>query len=173
MSTEDIKQIYTPTMHANERARLRFGIATDRVTDWVNELMAKAQPVSKTKKNNQVTYAYNDVILVVDIETKHIITIYSKVSTAFLRPALEREIRKIKRESTRNIRSTEKRLAIVYTELAERMTNYVNARNPNTRELIKERVQQKQSQINDLMRSIDQQKDDAQTKIRTIELISK
>ena len=163
---------YTPTLHAIERARLRFGIPSESVTEWINAIMADAKYIAANGKNRLIYESEpGDVQIVVDGNTHAVITIHHAVRTDFLRPALDREIRKLKREGTRKVRATERRLAEAYAQLAELSMNYAKARNPNTRELIDGRIRDKEAQINDLKRSIKRQQDDMQAKIKAVELI--
>ncbi len=162
---------YSVTYHAAERARLRFGIEGHSVVEWINDVMKNAKYVS-SQGNDRMLYEHEDMQIVVGGSQRKIITIHPNTRLDFLRPALEREVRKIKRETTRNIRATERRLAKEYTELGERLINYANARNPNTREIVAERVSEKESIIKDLKLSIERLEDDLTAKIKAIEVIT-
>src|SRR5690554_3421198 len=159
---------YVPTRHALDRARVRFGIESDKVAEWINELMQGAKYVASNGRNG-LTYEKDGIRIVVDGTTNAVITLHHTLRTDFLRPALEREMRKIKRESTRQTRELERRLAKAYALLSERMMNYANARNPQTRELISERIDDVNSYINELESEIERLKDETQAKLRAIE----
>ena len=164
---------YSPTSHAIERARMRFGVKSEKVTEWVNEVMEGAKYVASQGKN-RLLYESSDgnIRIIVDANTRAVVTVHHALRMDFLRPALEREIRKIKRESTRQIRESERNLAEAYAELAERMRNFANARNPQTRKLIESRIEETQADIDDYKRHIELMKDAMQGKIRAIELIA-
>lgn len=162
---------YTVTKHAAQRAMLRFGITPEKVTEWANDLMRKAKYVC-ANGSNRLVYDNNGIQLVVDGSSHYIITIHSELKTDFLRPTLEREIRKIKREGTRQIRETERKLASVYAELSTKLANYANAKNPNTRKSIGRGVKQAQVKAAELGREIERIEDEVKAKIMAIELIS-
>src|SRR5699024_2230294 len=162
---------YYVTHHAAERARLRFGIESERVGEWFNEMMSKAKYVS-SQGGGRLLYEADGVQFIVGDKTRTVITVHPNTRLDFLRPALEREIRKIKRETTRNIRAAERRLAKEYKELGERLINYANAKKPNTRDIVAERVSEKESIIKDLKLSIERMEDDLTAKVKAIEVIT-
>src|SRR5690625_2519775 len=147
---------YSPTSHAIERARMLCGVKAEKDTEWINEVMKGAKYVAEQGKN-RLLYESSDgnIRIIVDANTRAVVTVHHALRMDFLRPALEREIRKIKRESTRRIRMTERNLAEAYAELAERMMNFANARNPQTRKLIEGRIESIQADISDLERHIE------------------
>ena len=151
---------YIPTRHALDRARIRFGIASDKAVKWINELMQGAKYVASNGRNG-LTYEKDGIRIVVDGTTNAVITLYPALRTDFLRPALEREMRKIKRESTREIRELERRLAKAYAELSERMMNYANARNPKTRASIGERISEVEAIISEVETAIERLQDES------------
>lgn len=168
----NVKQYkYTPTHHAVTRAAVRFGIDSDKVIDWVNELMQKAKYVAASGKH-RITFEHDGVQIIVDTRNNAVVTVHNVLRADFLKPTLEREIRKIKRESTRQIRLTEKRLAKAYAELSDKLMNYANARNPNTRKSIGVTIEQNRQQIDDLTNNIERQKDELSAKIKAIEVIT-
>lgn len=168
-----IKTKYMPTSHAIERARLRFGIPSEAVTEWINEIMEDAKYIAAQGKSRLLFESEDgDIRIIVDRNTHAVITVHHAIRTDFLRPALEREIRKIKRETTRKIRLTERNLADQYQKLGEQMANYSNARNPQTRELIGNRIEQTENTIEGIKRSIERMKDEMNAKIKAIELIA-
>ena len=164
---------YSPTSHAIERARMRFGIKSEKVTEWVNEVMKGAKYVASQGKN-RLLYESSDgnIRIIVDANTRAVVTVHHALRMDFLRPALEREIRKIKREGTRNIRALERSLAGQYARLAEQMTNYANARNPQTRELVGGRMAETERHIEGTRRKIERLEDETKAKIKAIEVIA-
>lgn len=166
------KTKYTPTHHAIDRARIRFGIASESVAEWINAIMKDAKYVSANGKNQLIYESKSgDIRLVIDDRTKAVITLHSTMSVSFLRPALEREIRKLRRETTRRTRAIERKIADAYAELAEQMANFANAKNPNTRALIEERIRNSEAKIEELKRSIERIDDGVQAKIKAVEMI--
>jgi len=162
---------YTLSKHAVERANLRLGIAIDEVSDWANDVMRKAKYVS-AQGAGRLLYEYNGTQFIVGDKTRTIITIHPATRLDFLRPTLEREIRKIKREHTRKQREMERILAGQYRKLSEQMTNYSNARNPQTRELVGERIKMTEGYIAGNKRSIERLEDETMAKIKAIEVIT-
>lgn len=162
---------YVPTRHAIDRARIRFGITPDKAAEWINELMQGAKYVASNGRNG-LTYEKDGIRIVIDGATNAVITLHHALRTDFLRPALEREARKIKRESTREIRELERRLAKAYAELSDRMMNYANARNPKTRAIIGERVSEVEAFISEVETAIERLQDETQAKLKAIELIA-
>jgi len=162
---------YNPTKHAVDRARLRFGIESGKVVEWIDGLMRKATYISSTGKNG-LMYEADDIRLVIDAVTSEVITIHSAIKTDFLRPTLEREMRKLRREHTRNKRTMELLYAEALQEFAEMAVNRAKARNPQTRELISGRMSDKQAEIDDYVAHIQRLEDEYESKVRAIELIS-
>src|SRR5690625_1422903 len=162
---------YQPTKHAVERAELRFGITPDNAADWFNELMRKAKYVASNGKNGLV-YQADDIRLVVDGMTNAIITVHDSLRADFLKPVLERELRKLKREYTRAIRKLELEHAESLQEIGDMAVNRARARNPKIRELIEGRIRDKQAYADGGARRIERLTDEWQRKERAIEVIS-
>ena len=162
---------YTLSKHAVERANLRLGIPIDKVSDWANDIMSKAKYVS-AQGAGRLLYEYNGIQFIVGDKSRTIITIHPATRLDFLRPTLEREVRKIRREYTRNIRTLERSLASQYARLAEQMTNYANARNPQTRELVGGRMEETERHIEGTRRKIERMKDEVKAKVKAIEVIA-
>lgn len=165
------KAVYTPTRHAIERARLRFGIDAEHVSEWINAMMAQAERIG-TSGAKGVVYKSEDVRIVVDETTGLVITLHPELDAGFLKPALERERRKLNRLYTRRIRKHELAYAEALQELASMAINRARARNPHTREIIADRMSDKQSEIDGLVREIERLQDDWQAKVRAIEVIA-
>ena len=171
MSNAVVDMRYQPTKHAIERAELRFGITPESAVDWFNELMRKAKYVASNGKNGLV-YQADDIRLVIDSMTNAIITVYDALSADFLKPTLERELRKLKREYTRAIRKLELEYAEALQEIGEMAVNRAKARNPKIRELIEGRINDKQAYADGVARRIERLTDEWQRKERAIEIIS-
>ena len=161
---------YTPTTHAIDRARLRLGVDVTDATKWFNDMMRKAKYVI-TNDRGQAVYDKDGTRLVVDTRNKMIVTIYNEVKTDFLRPILERELRKLHRHYTPIIRKAEVEQAILLSEYADMAMNRAKARNPKTRSVISSRMAEKQTEIGELETFIRRTKDDWQSKNRAIKLI--
>src|SRR5699024_11909550 len=100
------------------------------------------------------------------------ITVLGDTATDFLRPALDRELRKLNRFYTRSIRQTELEYAHALRELSDMAINRARARNPKTRELIAERMSDKQADIDGLLTNIERMNDEWKAKKRAIEDIA-
>src|SRR5690625_4566487 len=90
------KAVYTPTRHAIERARLRFGIDAEYVTDWINAMMAQAKRIG-TSGAKGVVYKSEDVRIVVDETTGLVITLHPELDAGFLKRSDERRVRIVRR----------------------------------------------------------------------------
>lgn len=161
---------YIPTRHAIDRARIRFGINAEHVTDWINAIMEDAKFVSHNGRNGLI-YESEDVRIIIDETTNAVITVHHALSTSFLRPALEREKRKIDRIYTRQKRALELQYAEALRDLSEMAINRARARNPKTRELIADRMANMQTDIDGFVHEIERVDDEHKAKIRAIELI--
>ena len=168
------------TDHVRERSVERLGIPEGSVVSYINDLMQSAIfEGRKTGKCGKLARIYfhpktDTEMRVIGSKVVTVIERKGKLpfKTDFLRPALEREIRKIKREHTRKIRATERQLAGQYRRLGEQFVNFSNARNPQTRALIGERIEQTENTIEGVKRGIERMRDDMQAKIKAIELIA-
>lgn len=158
------------TSHALERARLRLGVQADKALTWINDLMKKAKYIS-AQGDHRLIYENGDVRIIVDTRNNMVVTVHHALRMDFLKPSLEREIRKLKREYTKSIRTSERHLSNHYRKLGEQMKNYANARNPQTRELIGNRIEETKSAIDGITGSIERKKDELQAKIKAIEVI--
>ena len=66
----------------------------------------------------------------------------------------------------------ERSLSGQYARLAEQMTNYANARNPQTRELVGGRMEETERHIEGTRRKIERMKDEVKAKVKAIEVIA-
>lgn len=169
--TNATKHRYTPTTHAIDRARLRLGIDVTDATQWFNDMMRKAKYVI-TNDRGQAVYDKDGTRLVVDTRNKTIVTIYNEVKTDFLRPMLEREIRKLRRYYTPIIRDNELKHAYLLREIADMAVNRAKARNPHTRDIISGNIADKQAEADELLTIIERLNDEWKAKLTAIELIS-
>lgn len=181
MTTTKTRGSFQVSEHAIQRIVERLDIPAESAVTHVNQLMQTAIFEGRKKSNGRKAariYFHQKSDTEIRVINSTVVTVIERkgkmnIEADFLRPVLDREIRKITRESTRQIRNIERRLAGAYRELSERMMNYANARNPITRGTIADRVEQAEKHIDELLRSIERMKDDTQTKISTIEMITK
>lgn len=162
---------YMPTKHAIDRATMRFGINAGQVAEWANARIRNATD-KIPQGDNTVLCVTNDARILIDDDRKTIVTVYYPIKVDFLRPALERELRKLRREYIRAKRALELQYAETLGELSEMAINRARARNPQTRELIADRMADKQSEIDGLVLGIERLDDEYNAKKRAIELIS-
>lgn len=183
MTTTLTPRTYKLTRHAVERTIKRLGVPENHAHNHVNQLMQSAymQGIVPSKYGPARVYDHHktNTRIIVSEDGSTVITVYKHeersvldvVKADFLRPTLERELRKVKRESTRQIRAAERSLAKVYAELAERMKNFANARNPHTRDLIQERIWEAEEAIDEIKRNIERMMGEYETKVEAIEVI--
>lgn len=171
MKTKRSGNRYKPTMHALERVKLRLGVSSERAGDWFVDFMSKAEYVASSGKHRMV-YEKDGVQAIVDNRNNAIVTIHAEVRIDFLRPVFEREVRKLRREGTRQIRMLERRLAEGYATLSKATLNYANACNPNTRRVIGETIQTINRSVSDLTIDIERKEDEIQAKIKAIEVLA-
>lgn len=175
------------TRHAEQRAVERLGVEPVQARNHLKLLFQSAYYQGTTPSPRGMTRIYDhhksSTRLIVSAGGSKIITVYKMpeglskpfakdVDTEFLRPVLTRELRKIKRLHTRDVRSKEVLHAEALQEMAEMVLNRAKARNPNTRELIAERIAEKQQQMQALAEEIKRLNDDYAAKIEAIEAIN-
>lgn len=178
------ERTYRLTEHAKNRAVERLGIDRDQAGNHINQLLRTAilQGIEGSKDGKYRIYDHHKtrIRIIVNFEDDTVVTVYKfpepldkdSVSTDFLRPTLEREKRKLHRFYTRAIRKLELNYAEMLRELADMAINRAKACNPNTRELIAERMADKQEQTCDIIGEIERLNDEWQAKVRAIEVIS-
>lgn len=171
MTTKNTTFKYTPSRHATDRLKIRFGIAADKAAKWINDKMRNAKYVSSNGKN-RLTYENDGVQIVVDDTTRVVITVHHAVTTSFLRPVLEREMRKLSREHTRLVRQIELDHAMTLRKYADNAVNYAKARNPKTRDLISGRMTELKAVADGYMARIERMEDEYDAKVRAVELIA-
>lgn len=175
---------YSVTQHAIKRTGERLGIGAEHAEHHLNNLMQSAyfQGVVPSKQGRARVYDHHksNTRLILCEAGKRIITVYkmpegldvSGLMLDFLRPTLEREMRKLKRLYTRKVRAYELKHAEALRELSEMTFNRARARNPNTRDLISERIAIKQDEVKTLVADIKRFGDEYETKKKAIEVIS-
>ena len=163
---------YVPTTHAIDRANTRFGVASEKVSEWVNGLMSKAKFVATSTDNCEV-YEHDGIRIVADTVNNTIVTVHHIVKLDFLKPAIERESRRLRREHVRIVRKLELKYAEALREVAEMAVNRAKACNPNTRELIAERMAKKQAQASGYVAEIERKESEYQDRMRALEMIAK
>ncbi|MED3649990.1 hypothetical protein [Heyndrickxia sporothermodurans] len=150
---------YNPSQHAIDRANLRYGIATEKVADWVNEIMPKARYIT-TQPNKNAVYEVDGKRLIVDTARNIIVTIKPVADVNnFLKPIFERELRKHKRLTIRAIRALELEKAQLIVKLGERAVSKAKARSPKVQGSIQRYIDEIQARINACDRKIQQTQD--------------
>src|SRR5690625_7651196 len=86
------KAVYTPTRHAIERARLRFGIDAEHVTERINAIMAQAKRIGTSGAKGDV-YKTEDARVVVEETNGRVITMHPERDAWLRKPTCEREKR--------------------------------------------------------------------------------
>lgn len=159
---------YVPTLHAVERARHRLGIEPAQAQRWFNEAMRKAKYLFTQKHvgKTQAVYEIDNVRLIVDTDSRTIVTVSPSVDTSFLKPVFEREKRRIKREVTRLTRRHELAIAELTVQMGERMTARAKAKNPQTRALIQRDIDELQAKISECEALITREQDRLENFVR-------
>ena len=162
---------YTPSRHALERARIRYGIVHEKATEWLNDIMKKATFEAVNDKG-QARYFYDGMTVITDDVAQTIITVYSNGEADFLKPVLEREKRKLKRQYTPIIRSLELQYAKALRDIADMAVNRAKARSPKVRAIITGNIAEKQREIDEFLTKIERTTDEWRSKERVIEVIA-
>lgn len=172
MKTASIRK-FTPTTHAIDRAQARFGIASDKVSEWVTDKMINAKYIASSGADNCSIYESDEIRFVINEVTNMVVTIHHAISTDFLAPVIERERRRLYREHTRQTRSVELAYANALRELSDMAINRARARNPKTRELISQRMTDKQAEISSFVGEIERLTGEYDARVRVMEMIKK
>lgn len=162
---------YTPTHHAMERAKIRLGITTDQASEWFSNFMRKSKYVSSSGRFRMI-YEKDGIQAVIDNRNNAIVTIHNELKIDFLQPVLEREVRKLRREGTRQMREAERRLSAMYEEMAVKMKNYANACHPETRDNIGKAIEGMQKSVLEILTDIERGEDEVRAKIKAIEVLA-
>lgn len=158
---------YKPSLHAIERAGLRFGVPSDQATQWFNDLMSKARYlISQTVSGRtQAVYEYDGKQLVVDTKNNVIVTIKPVTSVASpivgtVRKTVEREFRKLHRQFTRNYRALNIELAEINLELAQLALNKARAKSPKVQACIQAKIDVLAAQASEVKTKLDRLEDE-------------
>lgn len=173
---------YNVTRHAIERAYERLGIAKEQAAGYLNQLMQTAfyNGVTSSFKgdSHKVFDHHRTRTRIIVSEDGAIITVYKVPEgltvdiPSFLRPVIDREFRKVKREVIRNTRRHELAIAQLTVEMGERMTAKARARNPKTRELIQRDIDDIQAKIEAKQASITREQDRLENFVRATGVFS-
>ncbi|MDQ0174439.1 hypothetical protein [Bacillus chungangensis] len=161
---------YTATLHAIERAHLRFGVALENAETWFREELRRAKYIS-SQGSNKIIYENEGKTFVVNVDERKIITVRPTADAAFLQPIFERERRKAKRLLTKTTRALELEMAHLLIEKGEQTLNKARARNPKTRALIQERINEIEAKINECKTDIARAKDEYENHCRVLSLV--
>ncbi|MBX6360520.1 MAG: hypothetical protein IRZ03_10635 [Acidobacterium ailaaui] len=169
---------YTPTLHAIERAKLRYGISAEQAMKWFNDIMAKAKYVTSSQRSDgriSLIYEYNGKRLVVDGDNRKIITITPTEISATpivdkVKTVVQREYRKIQREYKRKQRSLNLQIAELNIEIAKLALNKVKARSPKIQAIIQTKIDDLKAKVNEIETTITKLADEFERIKRTAEI---
>lgn len=128
--------VYELSKHATERIRQRVGISSiEAATQWANELISKA---AHTKRDgHKLHYITEHFEIVCDKETVVTVKPTEKENQYFAKVAGI-----IKRELTKDLQQFKREYRKAEIAVAELTLNLLKARNPNTKQIINERLTQ-------------------------------
>lgn len=138
--------------HASDRIRQRVGITSAEVgAAWASDKVRNA--IKSWNKNGQIHYDVGDYVIVVGGNT--VITVTPKGNeTSYLdkfNEVVAKEARKHLDKYRRDLRKAD-------IAVAEAQLNYLRAKNPNTREIIRKRIVEagdKRAQLNDKIYAVE------------------
>ena len=153
---------WTPTVHAIQRLKERFGITPDAAVNYVNQIMAQAKYVSAGKADKLVYYyEKRDMMIVVNPDENVIVTVHegsepvaskpavkltstqseiAKITVPAIKDAIMRQYKRMRTETTREINRLKERHAAVYIDIAQLKYNLVRCKAPHTKEVIQSRI---------------------------------
>lgn len=166
---------WTPTVHAIQRLKERFGITPDAAVNYVNQIMAQAKYVSAGKADKLVYYyEKRDMMIVVNPDENVIVTVHEGSEPVASKPAvkltptqsatitIDRIAAAVKRELTRmttqyrrEIRKLSEQQALLNVQVAEMALNQLRCKAPHTKELIQSRIDEAKARIAELAHEID------------------
>lgn len=168
---------YTPTLHAIERAKLRYGISAEQATKWFNDIMAKARYIVSQTVNgkSQLVYEYEGKRLIIDDKTQKIITITPALSTVSpivekVKTIVDREYRKAQREYKRKQRALNLRIAELNFEIAKLAVNKAKARSPKVQAIIQTKIDGLKAKVNEIETTLAKLVDDLERIKRSAEI---
>ncbi|MBS4195375.1 hypothetical protein [Lederbergia citri] len=160
-------KMYRVTKHAIDRAVERLGVSAEYATNHLIQLMQTAYYNGSTPhpngKRHKVFDHYKTRTRVIVSEDDSIITVYklpeenALTIPSFLRPVVEREFRRVRREVTRLTRRHEEAIGKLTVEMGERIWARARAKNPNTREMIQAEIDEIQAKINGHLAAIERE----------------
>lgn len=158
---------YTPSLHAIERAGLRFGVPSEKATQWFNDLMTKSRYLltQKVGGKTQTVYECEGKQLVVDAKNNVIVTIKPVTSVASpivgtICKTVEREFRKLHRQFTRDSRALNIELAEINVEIAQLGLNKARAKSPKVQACIQAKIDALAAQASEVKTKLDRLADD-------------
>ena len=166
---------WTPTVHAIQRLKERFGITPDAAVNYVNQIMAQAKYVSAGKADKLVYYyEKRDMMIVVNPDENVIVTVHEGSEPVYAKPAvkltptqsatitIDRIASAVKRELTRmttqyrrEIRKLSEQQAQLGVQVAELTLNKIRCYHPGTQALIQSRIDEAKARIVELANEID------------------
>src|SRR5699024_2766832 len=161
---------YYLTKHAYDRAKLRFGIDPEHAPEWVNEKMKEARLLD-TNDDKCDVYEDEGIRFVIDPKKNAVVTMHSNATASSLRPIINRELRKLERNYGPQSRKLERVYAELLQELADIAMNRSRAKNPDTRRLITERMQNKQREIDEVVTNMERVYDEYKSRKKALEII--
>jgi hypothetical protein len=167
---------YTPTLHAIERAKLRYGISAEQATKWFNDIMAKARYIVSQTVNgkSQLVYEYEGKRLIIDDKTQKIITITPIASESTIvekvKTVVNREYRKAQREFKRKQRALNLQIAELNLEIAKLAVNKAKARSPKIQAIIQAKIDVLKTKISELETTLTKSADELETIKRSAEI---
>lgn len=158
---------YKPSLHAIERAGLRFGVPSEKATQWFNDLMAKAHYLvtQSFEGRSQAVYEVDGKRLIVDGKTNTIVTVMEPTTAASpivstIRKAVEREYRKLHRQFTHDSRALNIELAELNVELAQLALNKARAKSPKVQACIQAKIDVLAAQASEVKTKLDRLEDE-------------
>lgn len=130
--------------HARERVEQRFNVEEGNVLKWITENINRAYNSYTQNFGGRKQRVYQGRIaeIVVDETDNKVVTVKPTVKIDRVADVLAREYRRLYRENTRMIRTFEVEVSEMYAKLSERMRAFARAKNPNTRELIGQDIEE-------------------------------
>lgn len=166
---------YTPTLHAIERAKLRYGISAEQATKWFNDIMAKAKYVVTSRDGGKtyLIYEYGDKQLIIG-DNRKIVTIKPAASDSPIvdkvRVVVDREYRKAQREFKRKQRAMNIQIAELNLEIAKLAVNKAKARSPKIQAIIQSKIDDLKAKVNELETEFAKSEDEFETIKRSAEI---
>ncbi len=166
-------KMYHPTIHAVERAVIRYSVVADKAESWFNTQMKKARYVTSQTFNgrSQLIYEYDGKRFVIDEGTHTIITVKptpSKSSEIIkdVSAFIERKMRNMTRKFKRDQRALNIEIAELNIEVANLTLNKVKARSPKIQAIIQSKIDSVNSKVSSLKTELAKLTDDFENEKR-------